>query len=76
MQRAEFFRLNAAYCLKKSQEATTPETRADWLRMSEFWHRLAQHAETQPADPLYDEMAARLEETRKKDPTDPSASQE
>jgi hypothetical protein len=42
---SEDFRKNAATCVAKAREAKTPDARAEWLSMADFWFQLAQQSE-------------------------------
>ena len=49
MPLSDEFRQRAAECLQWAQEARTPDDQERWLRMGEFWLRLAAYAEEQEA---------------------------
>jgi len=41
-----FYRERAQDCLKQADQATTDQARAEFLKLAEHWHRLAQKIET------------------------------
>ena len=56
MDLSEDFRNNAATCVAKAREAKTPEARAEWLSMAEFWFQLAQQSEVRSESAATDQI--------------------
>jgi hypothetical protein len=44
----EHYRLEAAHCEAEAELATTPELRADWLRLAARWLSMIPHAQETP----------------------------